>query len=412
MIRSSPGVPPLDVAVAGGGLAGLTFAIATRQGLGPGCRIAVFDPGFARPSGADDPRASAVSAGTRRMLDVLGLWSELAGEAQPIRSMSIGDSSLGAAVRPFFLTFEGRVGDEEPFAHMVRNAPLAAALRQRAADLGIACIAAPILSFSPQDCRLSLGTGTGAGEARLLVAADGARSRLRAQAGIPFYGWRYRQSALSLTVEHERPHDGRAIEHFLPAGPFATLPLAGNRCSVVWTERTQDARRIAALDADDIDRLLERRMGLEFGRPRSIDRVAIYPLELGLARRFVATRLALLGDAAHVIHPIAGQGLNLGMKDAAALAETVVDHMRLGYDPGDETALAVYERARRFDSASMAMATDALNRLFSNDSGPLRALRDLGLGMVDRLRPAKDFFIGRAAATAGSLPRLMQGRSL
>jgi 2-octaprenyl-6-methoxyphenol hydroxylase len=253
-------------------------------------------------------------------------------------------------------------------------------------------------------------------EAALLVAADGARSRLREEAGIAWVGWSYPQSGLVATIGHERDHEGRAVEHFLPSGPFALLPLApggilGHRTSIVWTERAEEAARVLALHPDELLAEIERRFGLELGAIALETPVRAYPLAFGIARRFVAPRLALLGDAAHVIHPIAGQGLNLGLKDAAALAEAVVDAVRLGLDPGGDDVLAEYERARRFDTVAMGAVTDGLNRLFSNDVLPVRLARDLGLGIVDRIPALKRFFIREAAGLSAG-PKLMRGEGL
>jgi 2-octaprenyl-6-methoxyphenol hydroxylase len=248
--------------------------------------------------------------------------------------------------------------------------------------------------------------------ARLLVAADGARSRLRELAGISFYGWSYDQSAIVGTIRHERDHGGRAVEHFLPSGPFALLPLKGRRSSIVWTERRADAAAIIRRDPETLAHMIEKRFGLELGEIQLAGPLHALPLSLGLARSFIGERLALLGDAAHVIHPIAGQGLNLGLKDAAALAEAIIDQLRLGLDPGAPEALEAYQASRRFDTAQMAVTTDILNRLFSNDAGPLRMLRDAGLGLVNRLPGLKNIFIGQAAGTGPRMPKLMRGEGL
>jgi 2-octaprenyl-6-methoxyphenol hydroxylase len=224
--------------------------------------------------------------------------------------------------------------------------------------------------------------------------------------------WDYGQWALVATVAHERPHGGRAEEHFLPSGPFATLPLRGNRASIVWTEREADAKRIMGLDDAAFLRELERRFGYRLGRLALVGGRGAFPLRLMIARAFVAERVALAGDSAHVIHPIAGQGLNMGLKDVAALAEIVVETERLGLDIGALDRLRLYERWRRFDTVAMGAATDALNRLFSNDVAPIRMIRDFGLGLVDRMPFLKQFFIREAAGLLGDTPRLLRGEAL
>jgi 2-octaprenyl-6-methoxyphenol hydroxylase len=257
--------------------------------------------------------------------------------------------------------------------------------------------------------RLSDGDGR---NARLLVAADGARSAIREWAGIASHGWSYGQSAIITTVAHERDHNGRAEEHFLPAGPFAILPLTGRRSSIVWTEQAREAARIVALPDDEFDRELERRFGLRLGEVRATGPRRALPLGFSIARSFIADRLALIGDAAHLIHPIAGQGLNMGLKDAAALAEVIVDAARLGLDPGSLAVLERYQRWRRVDTVAMGVATDGLNRLFSNRSDLLRVARDVGLGIVDRLPALKQLFIREAAGLVGEVPKLLRGKAL
>ena len=248
--------------------------------------------------------------------------------------------------------------------------------------------------------------------ARLLVAADGARSTIRERAGIASHGWAYGQSSIVATVTHERDHHGRAEEHFLPSGPFAILPLKGRRSSIVWTEDAQEAERIVALPDPEFHAELERRFGLHLGEIAAVGLRRAYPLGLAMARAFIAERLALIGDAAHVIHPIAGQGLNMGLKDVAALAEVIVDAARLGLDPGSLAVLDRYQRWRRFDTMAMGIATDGLNRLFSNRSDVLRFARDVGLGLVDRLPAMKRLFIREAAGLIGEVPKLLKGEAL
>jgi 2-octaprenyl-6-methoxyphenol hydroxylase len=248
--------------------------------------------------------------------------------------------------------------------------------------------------------------------ARLLVAADGARSGIRARSGIPTRGWDYGQSAIVATIAHERDHGGRAEEHFLPAGPFAILPLRHCRSSIVWTEQTAEAERILGLPEGEFLAELERRFGLHLRAIAVVGPRRAYPIGLWIARAFIGPRLALVGDAAHVIHPIAGQGLNMGLKDVAALAETIVDAARLGLDPGSAATLERYQRWRRFDTMAMGVATDGLNRLFSNRSDILRFARDLGLGLVDRLPALKQLFIREAAGLVGEVPKLLKGEAL
>jgi 2-octaprenyl-6-methoxyphenol hydroxylase len=247
---------------------------------------------------------------------------------------------------------------------------------------------------------------------RLLVAADGARSQIRQGAGIATHGWTYDQSAIVTTVGHERDHGGRAEEHFLPAGPFAILPLKGNRSSIVWTEAKGEAERIVALPDDAFHAALEQRFKLHLGEINAVGARRVHPLGFFVARSFIAERIALVGDAAHVIHPIAGQGLNMGLKDVAALAEVIVDAARLGLDPGSATVLERYQRWRRFDTVTMGIATDGLNRLFSNRSDILRLVRDVGLGLVDRVPNLKRLFIREAAGLVGEVPKLLRGEML
>jgi 2-octaprenyl-6-methoxyphenol hydroxylase len=298
---------------------------------------------------------------------------------------------------------------------MIENAPLLAALNDKAKAEGVTLVSAAVDTFSDAAHRSSLTVTLGDGavwQARLLVAADGARSRVRERAGIATHGWSYDQSAIVTTVTHERDHHGRAEEHFLPSGPFAILPLKGNRSSIVWTERAAEAARIVALDDAAFHDELERRFGLKLGEIAATGPRQAFPLGFAIARSFVADRIALIGDAAHIIHPIAGQGLNMGIRDAAALAETITEAARLGLDPGGADVLEQYQRWRRFDTMTMGVATDGLNRLFSNHSDVLRLVRDMGLGMVDRLPVLKGSFIRQAAGITGETPKLLRGESL
>ena len=400
-----------DVLIGGGGFVGLSLAIALRQALGRTFSVVVADPALA--AGGKDERASAIAAAARRLFEAIGVWPAAAARAQPILDMVVTDSRLGDAVRPVFLTFAGEIEAGEPFAHMIENRDLVAALLSHARDEGVILRPTAVAGFEPgrdhSDARLADGEIV---SARLVVAADGARSRLRDLAGILNFGWSYGQSAIVTTVAHERDHHGRAEEHFLPAGPFAILPLKDRRSSIVWTEDNAEAGRIVALPDDLFHAELERRFGLRLGEIKVAGPRRAYPLGLSVARAFVADRLALAGDAAHVIHPIAGQGLNLGLRDAAALAEAIVDAVRLGLDPGGRDVLDRYQRWRRFDTMTMGIATDGLNRLFSNRSDVLRLVRDVGLGLVDRLPALKGLFIREAAGLTGDVPKLLRGETL
>ncbi len=403
----------VDIVIAGAGYVGLATAVAIADAA-PHLKIAIVD---AAPDGAwrKDARASAIAAAACRMLQRLGCWDDMAGEAQPITEMIVTDSRTSDPVRPVFLTFGGETEAGEPFAHMVPNTAMNGALRKRASKLGIATIEGVAVTDFGRDAghvRVRLGDG-GTLTARLLIAADGVRSKLRDMAGIKAVEFDYGQSGIVCTVAHERPHGGRAEEHFLPAGPFATLPLKGNRSSLVWTEPTANAERLVKEDPFVFEAELEQRFGLKLGELKVETPPRAWPLKLVLARDFVRDRIALAGDAAHGIHPIAGQGLNLGFKDAAALAETIVEADRLGQDIGALDVLERYQSWRRFDTVRMGVTTDVLNRMFSNDFTPLRALRDIGLGMVDRLPPLKRFFIGQAAgATDAGAPRLLRGEAI
>ncbi len=418
MESSSKDAQKVDVLIGGAGFAGLALAIALRQGLAPSFSVTVADPALAGPP--KDGRASAIVAAARRLFETIGVWRDI--EAQPILDMVVTDSRLADVVRPVFLSFDGDVEPGEPFAHMIENGPLLVALAAKAKDEGVALRPAAVtdLAFAADRANDRVNVRLSNGEAlaaRLLVAADGARSAIRERAGIASHGWSYGQSAIVTTVAHERDHHGRAEEHFLPAGPFAILPLTrdaavGHRSSIVWTEQAQEAARLVALPDAEFHAELERRFGLRLGEIAAVGPRRVHPLGLSVARAFIADRLALVGDAAHVIHPIAGQGLNMGLKDVAALAEVIVDAVRLGLDPGSLAVLERYQRWRRFDTMAMGIATDGLNRLFSNQSDVLRLVRDVGLGLVDRLPALKHLFIREAAGLVGEVPKLLRGEAL
>jgi 2-octaprenyl-6-methoxyphenol hydroxylase len=402
----------MDIAIAGAGTAGLTLATALARALRPGFTVAVCDPALGAEPKADD-RVSAIAGGARRLLTALGAWQRLKHPVQPIVSMEITDSRLDDVVRPTFLSLDSDSAEGEPAAHMAENRDVLMALRETALDAGVKFIPLAVDEYKAREdfdeLRLSDQSQM---QARLLVAADGARSKLRTQAGIKTVNWSYGQSGIVATIGHEREHHGRAVQHFLASGPFAILPLAGKRSSIVWTEKTEEAERLLNLPSGEFHGELERRFGLQLGEIEVLSPPRAHPLGFSIARTFIADRFALIGDAAHVIHPIAGQGLNLGLRDVAALAECVTEAARLGLDPGAPDVLARYERWRRFDTMAMSFTTDALNRLFSNRSDALKLLRDVGLGLVDRAQPLKKFFAAEAAGLTGEVPRLMRGEAL
>jgi len=412
MTKTGSSRPHADVVVGGAGFAGLALAIALRQALGDPFVVAVIDPTLAQAQ-SKDPRASAIAAAARRLFEAIEVWDAVAPNAQPILDMVVTDSKLDDAMRPTFLTFGGEVEEGEPFAHMVENRHLVDALVTKAKEFGVELHAGAVTGFENAGTAVDVALADGAGmSARLLVGADGARSLIRERAGIATHGWNYDQSAIVTTVAHEREHDGRAEEHFLPAGPFAILPLTEKRCSIVWTETARDAERIVALPDNEFHNELEKRFGLQLGELKVIGPRRAFPLGLFTARTFIGERLALVGDAAHIIHPIAGQGLNMGLRDVAALAEVIADAARLGLDPGGPDVLERYQRWRRFDTMTMSIATDGLNRLFSNHSDVLRLARDIGLGLVERMPALKRMFIREAAGFTGDVPKLLKGQAL
>ncbi len=403
----------LDILIGGGGYVGLGAAVAIKDAA-PHLAIALVD---AAPEGVwmKDQRASAIAAGASRMLDRLQVWDAILPDAQAINDMVITDSRASDPVRPVFLTFGGDVEPGEPFAHMVPNKSLVGALRQRAQELGVEILQAETVEdFTRTGPNVEITLGSGATRrARLLVAADGVRSGLRDKAGIKTVHFDYGQSGIVTTVAHERPHEGRAEEHFLPAGPFAILPLKDNRSSLVWTESTREAENLLKADELVFEAELEQRFGHKLGAIEVVGDRRAYPLGLMLAREFVRPQFALCGDAAHGIHPIAGQGLNLGFRDIAALAETVVEADRLGLEIGSLAVLERYQQWRRFDTFRMGVTSDVLNRLFSNDHAPVRAIRDIGLGLVDRMPGLKSMFIRQASGLPGrDGPRLLRGQPI
>jgi len=402
-----------DVLISGGGMVGLPLGLALAQG---GLKTVIADA--APPAKVLEPnfdgRVSALAYASVRMLRALGVWEGLAPNAQPIREILVTDGQVGKPASPFSLHFDADEVGAEALGHIAENRHIRAALYKTVE-------ASPNLELMAPATVTSVRMEAGGAVARLkdgeeisaalVIAADGRDSALRTQMGMQVIGWSYPQTGIVATVEHEKPHNGVAYEHFLPSGPFAILPMTGNRSSLVWTEAKSKAPGLLALDEEKFNAELAQRFGAHLGKTKAAGPRWSYPLSFHIARDFVRTRFALAGDCAHGIHPIAGQGLNLGLKDAAALAEVLLDAGRLGRDIGALDTLKRYERWRRFDSFALAASTDALNRLFSNDIAPLRHLRDLGLGIVDSIAPARRFFMRHAGGDIGKLPRLMKGEA-
>jgi 2-octaprenyl-6-methoxyphenol hydroxylase len=401
-----------DVVIAGGGLTGLILARTLSGAFGGDARVALLDAGGA--AGRSDPRSYALSAGSRRLLEAIGVWRIVAGDAQPVSGIDITDSSLTDAIRPILLSYDTAVTEGEPGMWIVPADVIhRAAAEALAAAEGITRISGIATGLTADSSaiavRLADGRSLGAG---LVVACDGRSSPLRTAAGIKTVDWRYDQTGIVTTVRHERPHGGRAVQHFLPAGPFAILPLTGNRACVTWTEEAGEAARILALDDAGFLGELEKRFGHRLGALELVGPRGGWPLAMHLAREMIAPRFALAGDAARGVHPIAGQGLNLGLRDVAALSECLVDAVRVGLDVGDATALERYARWRRFDGAASAAAFGALNTLFSQDNALLRSVRDAGLGIVDRLPGLKRVLVSEAAGLTGDVPKLLKGEAL
>jgi 2-octaprenyl-6-methoxyphenol hydroxylase len=396
-----------DVLIVGGGFVGLALACGLAESMVASVVVEAGDPRAALAQSFDG-RASAIALTSRRLLDSIGVWSKLAGEAAPMLDIRVSEGSSR-----LFLHYDHREVGNEPFGHMVENQVLRRALLQRAEELPAIRLLAPAVTATLErreegvEARLSDGARI---RAALVVAADGRGSRVREEAGIRVTRWAYRQSAIVTTVEHERSHDFVAHEHFLPSGPFAILPLLPQtRSSIVWTERAEVAPAIMALDDVAFTVQLRRRFGGFLGDVRPVGPRFCYPLSLQYAAAARGRRLALVGDALHAMHPIAGQGLNMGFRDVAALIDVIADEAAAGRDPGSTTALARYERWRRFDNTLMLAMTDALNRLFSNDFAPLRLARDIGLAAVNQTPLVKRFFMRQAMGMMGDLPRRMRG---
>lgn len=410
-----------EIILAGGGMVGLSLALAAAQA---GFSVLVLDaaPPMASLEADFDGRVSALGRSSCRLLAALGVWPGLAAQAQPILDILVSDGRIAGGPSPLRLHFDhkelgGGAEDlgEAALGHILENRHLRLALHAAIAQTGRIAIRAPekVIAAVPDASGIEVTLASGESlRGRLCVAADGRNSPLRQAAGVKCVAWEYDQSGIVSTVAHERPHHGVAHEYFLPGGPFAMLPMTGNRSSLVWTEPSKIAQALMGLGEADFDAEMRRRFGAHLGAARCEGKRFLYPISFQHAHSYVADRLALAGDAAHTIHPIAGQGLNLGLRDAAALAEVLCDARRIGLDIGAVTVLERYQQWRRFDNVALSLITDGLNRLFSSGAWPLRLARDLGLDMAGRIGPLRRLLMRHAAGESGELPRLLKGLPL
>jgi 2-octaprenyl-6-methoxyphenol hydroxylase len=400
-----------DIVIVGGGLNGPSLALALAQA---GMRVVVVDAlaRAARAAPEFDGRSYALALASARVLAGLGLWREVEAQAQPILEIKASDGRAGEGAAPFFLHFDHAEMDDGPMGYMLEDRYLRAALLEAMARepgiTQISGVAAVAQEVTERGVVVHLADGR-AVAARLLVGCDGRESQTAARAGIGRTGWDYGQTALVCAVAHERPHGGCAHQFFMPAGPLAILPLPGNRCSIVWSEATATATAIQALEDGPYLEALRPRFGDFLGEIALAGKRYAYPLRLSIANRFIGPRLALVGDAAHGLHPIAGQGFNFGLRDVAALAEVLILAARRGEDIASPLVLERYQQWRRFDTMMMAVGTDIVNRLFSNDNPILRGLRDLGMGAVSAVPALRRRFMREAAGLSGDVPRLMRG---
>ena len=401
-----------DVIIVGGGLNGPALALALAQG---GLRVAVVDarPAMARAEVGFDGRAYALAIASRRLLGAVAVWDLVAGKAQPILKIVASDGHAGQGAAGFFLTFDHAEIEEGPMGFMLEDRFLSAGrLAAMQGTPGITLLPGEsVVAQEVTGSGVAVTLASGAVlRASVLVGCDGRGSGVAARAGIRRTGWGYGQTALVTAVSHARDHQGVAQQFFMPSGPLAVLPLVGGHLSsIVWSETEAHAAEIQALGDADYLAALRPRFGDFLGEIALAGERFTYPLSLSLAERFVAGRVALVGDAAHGVHPLAGQGLNLGLRDVGALAEVLILARRRGEDIGAADVLERYQAWRRFDVTALALGMDGVNRLFSNDNPVLRGVRDLGLGLVNAWPGLRRGFIRQAAGLTGDVPRLLQG---
>ena len=399
-----------DIAIVGGGLNGPALALAAAQ---VGLRVIVLDATSHKPrkNAKFDGRAYALALASKRLMAAVGVWENVAQDAEPMLNIRVSDGRTGVGASPFFMDFDHAELEEGPMGYMVEDRHLRYALQA-------AMQTSPLIEYrlatrvtgqstGPEGVTLSLANNQKI-TTRLLVGADGRQSGTAARAGITYTGWQYGQTALVCAVEHDRPHGGVAHQFFMPAGPMAVLPLSARRSTVVWSEKTDNAAVIKTLDDAAFLDVLRPRFGDFLGDIALTGGRFSYPLGMMIAKSYIAPNVALIGDAAHGVHPIAGQGLNAGLRDVAALIQVLSEAKQRGEDFASQPVLARYQLWRRFDATALAVATDGFNRLFSNDNPILRLGRDLGMGMLNAMPKVRRGILREAAGLTGDLPDLMR----
>ncbi|WP_294226150.1 UbiH/UbiF/VisC/COQ6 family ubiquinone biosynthesis hydroxylase [uncultured Shimia sp.] len=399
-----------DILIAGGGLNGPALALALAQA---GFDVTVVDarPAPARAGSNFDGRGYALALASKRLLAAIGVWDKVADHSEPMRDIKVSDGRAGEGPSPFFLHFDHTEIEEGPMGFMLEDRFLYRAfLEAMEAEPRITLISGTSVTDQAVDVAGVTVTFSDGGthRAKLLVGCDGRQTGVGKRAGIKRTGWGYGQTALVCAITHELPHNGVAHQFFMPPGPLAILPLPGNMCSIVWSETDENATAIHALSDEDYMAVLRPRFGDFLGKIALTGNRFTYPLSLSVANEFVDDRVVLVGDAAHGMHPIAGQGLNAGLRDVAALAQVLTEAHQRGEDFASELVLARYQEWRRFDTATLVAATDLTNKLFSNDNPLLRAARDAGMGLVGAVPGLRRTFMREAAGLNGELPKLMR----